>query len=109
MMKPLFTFGLVLACGLPAAGQIGSRHALGGSAAAGAQSRPLGGISRGGGGVSSGRRGGGSAYAYPYAYSFYVPNYFDNGYGYGYADNTYPVAPPPAPQLPKPLRRQPLP
>jgi hypothetical protein len=103
IMKSLFAFGLpvaiLMAAGTPAFGQVGSQHALGGSIAAAAQSRPLGGISRGG--ASGGRRSGtgrAPGYAYPYAYSFYSPGYFDDyDYGYGNQDYSYPAVPPPPP------------
>jgi len=94
IMKPLFAFGLLVVA-LPVAAQVGSQHALGGAAAGRAQSHPLGGI------VSpspSGRRGA-PVRALPYAYSFYVPNYFDN---YGYADQSYAAAPPSPVQAPPP-------
>src|SRR5580658_5011773 len=101
-MKSLFAFGLLLAAWSPAAGQIGSQHALGGSAAAAAQSHPLGGI---GTGAGSGRRSGGYArpvYTAPYVYSIYVPNYFDS-YGYDQSAAAPPppqqVAPPPPPVI----------
>ena len=93
-MKPLFAFGLsaaiLMATALPVDAQVGSQHALGGAAAGRAQSHPLGGITSP---SPSGRRGA-PVRALPYAYSFYVPNYFDN---YGYADQSYYAAPPPAP------------
>ena len=99
-MKPLFAFGLpvaiLLAAASPAGAQVGSQHALGGAAAGKAQSHPLGGI------VSpspSGRRAA-PVRALPYAYSFYVPNYFDN-YGYG-GDQSYAEAAPSSVQAPPP-------
>jgi len=83
-MKSLFAFGLgavFLASASPLAAQIGSQHALGGTSATAGMSRPLGGISAGG----TRRRSGYVPPSYgalrPYAYSFYVPNYFDSWYG----------------------------
>lgn len=113
-MKPLFAFGLVavfLASAFPVAAQIGSQHALGGTAATAGMSRPLGGIAGASGGTR--RRSGGTTYARPYAYSFYVPNYFDSYYGsdynapyapaYPYDSSAFapPLAPPP-PQVAAP-------
>jgi hypothetical protein len=118
-MKSLFAFRvhafwvpLVCAAGLaiPASAQFGARNgALGGNFASNGMSRPLGGIPtpvptirpRYGLPVNRnppvvGRRGG----VFPYAYSFYVPNYFDNSY-YG-DDSGYPPAPVAAPPAPVP-------
>jgi len=114
-MKSLFAFGFTavfLASASPVSAQIGSQHALGGTRATAGMSRPLGGIGGGNGtiGSGSGRRRSGygsTVYAAPYAYSFYVPNYFDSYYGsdyyapqtlYPYDSSAYgpvPLAPPP--------------
>lgn len=93
-MKPLFAFGLALvfvASPSPVSAQIGSQHALGGTRATAGMSRPLGGI----GTASSGtrRRSAGPVYASPYAYSFYVPNYFDSYYGSDYFSPYSPAYP----------------
>lgn len=94
-MKYLFAFGLALA--LPAAMQAQNRGgALGGRFASRGMSRPLGGISPD---FSRGRGGNfryGSASILPYAYSYYIPNYFDS-----FGDDYYSGAqqPPPPPQL----------
>lgn len=71
--------------------QLGAHNgALGGSAALGAMTRPLGGFSPGFNNFNGSRninrnpvRRGGGAYNYPYAYSVWVPDYFDylNGTG----------------------------
>ena len=108
-MKSLFAFGLAavfLASASPVAAQIGSQHALGGTNATAGMSRPLGGISSGGG--ASRRRSGYSTpankYGLPYAYSFYVPNYFDS-YDYYSPSSVYPYDTSsygPAPQAPPP-------
>src|SRR5580658_10761606 len=100
LMKSLFAFGFAavfLVSASPVAAQIGSQHALGGTRATAGMSRPLGGI---GAGISSGFGSGGgrrrsgygsTVYAAPYAYSFYVPNYFDSYYGSDYyAPSAYP-------------------
>ena len=51
-------------------------------------SRPLGGIPSASGGNR--RRSTGPVYTRPYAYSFYVPNYFDTWYGSDYNSPVYP-------------------
>ncbi len=89
-MKPLFACGLAVGVlgASPATAQIGSQHALGGTRATAGMSRPLGGIGTAPGG--SRRRSAGPVYATPYAYSFYVPNYFDSYYGSDYSSPAYP-------------------
>ena len=114
----LLVAGLVAAA--PAAAQYAMRTgSLGGSAAAGAFSRPLGGFGPGYNFSGSGRhyrnsRNGGSRgprYGYPYTYSVWVPDYFDylndsSQYAapYGYAPDAsaphYGNPPPAAPQQP---------
>jgi hypothetical protein len=92
-MKFLFAFGLaVVFPALPASAQIGSQHALGGNRAIAGQSRPLGGIAPPPF-AGRGRTGGRSANARPFAYSFYVPNYFDSYWGM----DQYYSPPPPTP------------
>lgn len=104
-MKSLFAFGLpavaLLTAAFPAAAQVGSQHPLGGVYTSPYSNRPVIGT-RPAAGSRGGYRGrsAGSVYAAPYAYSFYVPGYFDDsGYGYGYQDNSYPpvqpIVPPP--------------
>jgi len=95
-MKSLFAFGLaVVFLALPLSAQIGSQHALGGTRATAGQSRPLGGIAQSPYAGRS-RTGGRSTYARPYAYSFYVPNYYDSYWGF---DPNY--APPPPTPIPQ--------
>jgi hypothetical protein len=117
-MKTLFAFGtsalglpIVLAglvSAMPAAAQYGMRvGALGGSIGARPISRPLGGFAPGFAGIGAGRNfrspTRGPLYGYPFAYSVWVPDYFDslayqNQYAapYGTPD-AYPYyGPPPA-------------
>ncbi|HWE51653.1 MAG TPA: hypothetical protein VG273_17805 [Bryobacteraceae bacterium] len=98
-MRSLFAFrlavGLAVAfSALPAPAQIGSQHPLGSPRALAGQNRPLGGFAPSGN-LNYGRRGnnGRAGYSLPYAFSFYVPNYFDSFWG---ADPSYyPPSPPP--------------
>jgi hypothetical protein len=130
-MKSLFAFWVPVICAaglaVPASAQFGARSgALGGNFASRGMSRPLGGIppavspslkpglpGRPGVGVNHNNRGferqgfGRGVAAYPYAYSFYVPNYFDDGY---YDQNSYAPAPaaPAYSATPPPSQQQPV-
>ena len=133
-MRVFFAFGLpvigILCLAMPAApAQFGGRtNALGGSVGSrGAMSHPLGGFSaplpgvRGNRGYSApngarrgDRFGDRGAYGYPYASSFYVPNYFGDYYDQGGYDapygDPYASAPPPvgAYAAPAPAPQQPV-
>ena len=113
-MKSLLAFTLaiggLLIPATAASAQLGGHNgALGGGASLGATTRPLGGFSSGLNGFNRGnfnrgnfnrgaaRRGG--AYNYPYAYSVWVPDYFDYLNGTGSYSDPY-GAPPPAPSGP---------
>jgi hypothetical protein len=120
-MKSLFAFGvaIILAAALaaPASAQFGARSgALGGGFVSRGMSRPLGGITptapaRPGIGANRNFRGvdrfdrfdrfGSRRGVLPFAYSIYIPDYFDNNYYY--EENGYPYgygAAPPAPAYP---------
>jgi hypothetical protein len=91
-------FALILAASAPA--QFGGSGALGGPFASRGIARPLGGVGppnpnlpRPRGGVY-GRSGGLGVYAFPYAFSTYVPNYFSTP-DYDYWGAPPPVAAPP--------------
>ena len=118
----LFTatpIGFTLAVGLaiPAMAQFGGGGALGGPFLSRGVSRPLGGVQAGevhggfqaggyqGGGLQARQPGGGrraatgrfgAGYGYPFAYSVYVPSYFDYAVDPSYA----PMVVPPQPDLP---------
>lgn len=103
-MKSLLAFmlaiGGLLIPAAPVMAQLGGHNgALGGGAALGAMSRPLGGFSSGlnsfNRGVSRTPARRGAAYNYPYAYSVWVPDYFDYLNGTGSYAAPY-GAPPPA-------------
>ena len=103
-MKTLFALGLVITV-MPAAAQYSVRTgALGGSLGARASSRPLGGFAPGFTGYGATRNFRGVSRAplyrgYPYAYSVWVPDYFDYMNQYASPDAAYgsPYGPPPDP------------
>jgi hypothetical protein len=112
-MKSLFAFWVPLVCAaglaLPASAQFGRSGALGGRLAPTGSSRPLGGIppivpTRPGIGAGVNRNNNFRGFDHsrrgvlPYAYSFYVPNYFDDNF-YGSGDYGYPPAPVAAPPV----------
>ena len=131
-MKSLFVFSAFFCAAClaePASAQFGARSgALGGSFASRGMSRPLGGIAppsvttRPGLGANRNFRGidrfdrnrfdrFGNRGVLPFAYSIYIPDYFDNSYYY--QENGYPYgygAAPPAPEYPgaPPASQQPV-